>query len=159
MKKTTDITEEKLLTSLDNLHKKQNDLKAKVNNLKQLKKENKIITDYQETSSITEDKNEPFLEEINFYYENLKGCTTEEEINQFLPSNTNPNYTDILLVLKLKVLRDIRSINELINEDLSKDDLTIIKEEIANEKAKITLIDTHISPNNNNESTRVVKVK
>ncbi len=164
MNETTEITEEELLTALDTLHKKKNDLKPRINSLEQLKLQpkNKMTTNYQETTFIKKSEEDNFLEEeINFYYENLKGCTTEEEINQVLPLNTNPNYINILLVLKLKVLRDIRSINELIGEsnDLSIEDLDLIKQEINQEQIKIEQIDSCISPSNHKISRRMVKVK
>lgn len=162
MKETTtnkkDLTEEELLTALDKLHIESVVMKKKINNLEKAKLKYKLdqVTTYHQEQSSSEEQNndnQSLEDEINFYYENLKECTTKEEIMQILPSNINPNYTKILLGLKLRSIKNIRSITELIEEtnNLDKEDLKWIKETIKIEEERIKQIDLCLTPEKQEE--------
>lgn len=153
-----DLTEQELLDSLDKLHIASIVMKKKIKDLEKAKlkyKLNQVTTYHSESPSLEEQNNDnqSLEDEINFYYENLKECTTKEEIMQILPSSINANYTKILLGLKLRSLKNIRSITELIeeNNNLGKADLEWIKETITIEQEKIKQIDLCLTPEKQEE--------
>lgn len=91
--------------------------------------------------------NESFINEVDYYSSLLNSITTytnlEERVKTVLPSIKKSNYSNIILRLKLEILKNIKDINELIyeeKENLEKDDLEDLKHEVILEKKKMDII-------------------
>ena len=87
-----------------------------------------------------------FLDEADYYiseFRNLKSREIEENIDDVLPTRSNYNYKNIVLRLILEVSKDIKEINEIIEEEantLSLSELKEYKEEIISLNKTIELL-------------------
>lgn len=97
----------------------------------------------QKSVAFSEDK--AFEDEIKYYYENIRDVKVDDNLKQnlemALPSKKHGNYEKINLRLRAELLREIKIIYELIEEeDIDKDDLIDLKEEVNNIKIKSEMI-------------------
>lgn len=121
-------------------------------------KEEEII----ETNSTAEESNlqfcdEEFENEVDYYFSQLDSLSDktnlEEEISNILPSSKKNNFEKLILRLKLELLKNIKEINNLINEErktIEIEDLKDLKEEILFEQLKLEILDKKIIDINNN---------
>lgn len=90
-----------------------------------------------------------FEGEVDYYLSQLKDLTAEnidELIEDSLPVSKKQNARLILLRLKLESLRNLRELNEVLeDEDLTEEDLIMFKDEAELEKKKISYIDSALS--------------
>lgn len=168
---------------------KENDLKTMIDKINQnhtfsraiIKEINKLEQENKETKDkIEEDKNknlitenteqniqyfdEEFENEVEYYFSQLDSLSDLENIKEnssnILPSSKKPNFKKIILRLKLELIKNIKAINELINEErknISKEDLEDFKYEILLEKTKIKILDNKLSNVENNIITEEVE--
>lgn len=129
---------------------------------KEIEKLEKINLDYHNSTKCSEnnaeDNTETILEigdrntktdfenKIDYYFSLIDSLPISENLNEevqnILPSNKNVDYNDIVIRLKLELLKNIKDLEEFIEEEyLSIDDLKEFKEEIKLNQAKIASID------------------
>ena len=100
-----------------------------------------------ETNSIkTTEKSKIEDEELEYYYEDLKGIknsdTLYEDIKEILPSKKNLRYNDLIMKLKLIILKEIKEIERFIREEKITD-IELLKEfsdEVKLSRSKINII-------------------
>ena len=148
---TLDIIEENMLENIDTI----NELAKKIKEIEEsntkeqdksiLIKENKIEEDI--TENDYDDENS-LIEEINYYYLQVKDIDVNEEnylkkIRQELPSKKNGNYYDVILginVFLIKEINEIKSFLETEKDIISKEELKDFKKDIIDIQTKINSI-------------------
>lgn len=121
-------------------------------------KENKSSNKEKEKNTPSKTK-EDFENEIEYFFNMLDSITDstmmKEEIKSILPSKKKSNYHPLVLRLKMELLKNIKDIQDLIEEEkdgLTKEDLEEFKEEIRLNQAKLSIMnDIEKETENENE--------
>ena len=110
---------------------------------------NKLLSESIPISSKEDNENTDFENEVDYYFSiiNRFGETQNlcENIHNSLPSKKNPNYKNIVLRVKMELLKNIKDINDLLKEEeanLSTEILEDFKNEIKLNSKKIKMIST-----------------
>lgn len=142
-------TSEELIETLDENNKTASLMLEEIKKLKAIAGEEREII-IENTSSfpepLQEEEEEDSLEdELGYYIENFNNASLEEleeNSDDILPSPENPNYQNIILRIKIELLKAIREINEIIKttEKTNKEELEYYKEELQKLDQKLTLL-------------------
>lgn len=85
-----------------------------------------------------------FQEEVNYYLEDIMKIedtsTLKEDLKSSLPSKNNYKYKNILLGIKAELLKEIKQIKDILEEEQDKESLIEFKEDIDLLNKKIKLI-------------------
>lgn len=105
-----------------------------------------IMEDFEVTTSKDVDEDaDDFEGEVDYYLSQIKDLTSDtidELIENALPVAKKANSKAILLRLKLESLRNLRELNEVLeDENLTEEDLIMFRDEVSLEKKKISYID------------------
>ena len=129
-------TSEELIETLDENNKTASLMLEEIKKLKAIAGEEREII-IENTSSfpepLQEEEEEDSLEdELGYYIENFNNASLEEleeNSDDILPSPENPNYQNIILRIKIELLKAIREINEIIKttEKTNKEELEYYK--------------------------------
>lgn len=158
--------EEDIITVIDANLKTATLLKEEIKKLQQMNKQEQgkvihkpLITSPTETKKvICNEENNDFEDEINYYLTEVNRLKKEEtalKLPKVLPVRKNYNYQKILLRLKAEMLKNIKEIKELLEEEkdnISVEDIKLLKEDILLEKEKLNLIDKAL-----NEKEQVIE--
>lgn len=136
-----------LLDELKEKSKKYHKMKEEIDLVKSIEIK-ELKRSYEEKEDIkykTSFPDKSFEDEIKYYYENIRDVKIDNNLKQnlkmALPSKKHGNYEKINLRLRAELLREIKIIYELIEEeDIDKDDLIDLKEEVSNIKIKSEMI-------------------
>lgn len=109
------------------------------------------------------DSDNDFFNEVDYYFNFLDiinlSDNIKEEIRSILPSDKKTNYDNIIMCLKMGLLKNIKDIKDLLEEEkeaLSKEDLEEFKAEINLNQKKIDII-TEIEKDNTTTSEKSLK--
>lgn len=129
-------------------------LERQIKELEELRKEEKPVrienpkeAVSEKTVEISEGDDKEFQEEVDYYY-SLLNFIEEDSINldsikDILPAKNKANYDNIILSIKMRLLKIIKEYKDMIEEgrgEISSDYLLDIKKEIINTQTKINLI-------------------
>ena len=136
-----------LLEELKEKSKKYHKMKEKIDLVKsvEIKELKRSYEEKENKKSVVFSEDKAFEDEIKYYYENIRDVKVDSNLKQnlemALPSKKHGNYEKINLRLRAELLREIKIIYELIEEeDIDKDDLIDLKEEVNNIKIKSEMI-------------------
>lgn len=149
------ITEEELI---EGIKKNNNTIQMTQNSIKSLKSKvtvSKEIETIETTPEIDIFENNAEIDEeiddleteVDYYFTSINGLTDSEflldDIALFLPSKKANNYNNIMLRIKLELLKNIKDVEDVIGseqENLTKEDLCDFQEEIKLNQKKLELI-------------------
>lgn len=136
-----------LLEELKEKSKKYHKMKEEIDLVKsvEIKELKRSYEEKENKKSVVFSEDKAFEDEIKYYYENIRDVKVDSNLKQnlemALPSKKHGNYEKINLRLRAELLREIKIIYELIEEeDIDKDDLIDLKEEVNNIKIKSEMI-------------------
>lgn len=136
-----------LLEELKEKSKKYHKMKEEIDLVKsvEIKELKRSYEEKENKKSVVFSEDKAFEDEIKYYYENIRDVKVDDNLKQnlemALPSKKHGNYEKINLRLRAELLREIKIIYELIEEeDIDKDDLIDLKEEVNNIKIKSEMI-------------------
>lgn len=128
---------------------------------KKEEKEEAILLIEEEKNKMDSDND--FFNEVDYYFNFLDiinlSDNIKEEIRSILPSDKKTNYDNIIMCLKMGLLKNIKDIKDLLEEEkeaLSKEDLEEFKAEINLNQKKIDII-TEIEKDNTTTSEKSLK--
>lgn len=128
---------------------------------KKEEKEEAILLIEEEKNKMDSDND--FFNEVDYYFNFLDiinlSDNIKEEIRSILPSDKKTNYDNIIMSLKMGLLKNIKDIKDLLEEEkeaLSKEDLEEFKAEINLNQKKIDII-TEIEKDNTTTSEKSLK--
>lgn len=153
-----DLTEKEIIKVMDKNHKSSVLQKEEIKKLEKINKQEKtqIITPVLSKTLEQKDINlkcemqnndNEFEDEVSYYLteiDNIKEDEINQKLKKALPTKKNYNYTKILLRLKAEMLKNIKEIKELCEEEketTTAKDLEEMKEYIMSYKEKINIID------------------
>lgn len=153
-----DLTEKEIIKVMDENHKSSVLQKEEIKKLEKINKQEKIQIITPVLSKTLEQKDinlkcemqnndNEFEDEVNYYLteiDNIKEDEINQKLKKALPTKKNYNYTKILLRLKAEMLKNIKEIKELCEEEketTTAKDLEEMKEYIMSYKEKINIID------------------
>lgn len=139
-------------------------LEKQIKELEQLKEEEKQVQSessksivYEETKEVSEEDDKNFQDEVDYYYSLLDFIEEDsiniESIRNILPAKNKTNYDNIILSIKIRLLKIIKEYKDMIEEgrgEISSDYLSDIKKEIITTQTKIDLIKESENENNTN---------
>ena len=146
-------------------------MRQEINKLKQANKSYELNKKEEKEEAILlieEEKNKmdsdnDFFNEVDYYFNFLDiinlSDNIKEEIRSILPSDKKTNYDNIIMCLKMGLLKNIKDIKDLLEEEkeaLSKEDLEEFKAEINLNQKKIDII-TEIEKDNTTTSEKSLK--
>lgn len=151
------VTEEELTLAISQNNRTLNELNAEIKKIslastKQLEEENNFILSKNSSDehnvSETNQRNDSLYDTIEYYYQNIVSINSldtkvlEEEILENLPNSDSENYDMILLQIQMRLLKNIKEIEEFINDvdKIGTDDLSDFKAEVELNDKKIKLI-------------------
>lgn len=136
-----------LLEELKEKSKKYRKMKEEIDLVKsvEIKELKRSYEEKENKKSVVFSEDKAFEDEIKYYYENIRDVKVDDNLKQnlemALPSKKHGNYEKINLRLRAELLREIKIIYELIEEEeVDKDDLIDLKEEVNNIKIKSEMI-------------------
>lgn len=135
-----------LLEELKEKSKKYHKMKEEIDLVKsvEIKELKRSYEEEENRKSVVFSEDKAFEDEIKYYYENIRDVKVDDNLKQnlemALPSKKHGNYEKINLRLRAELLREIKIIYELIEEEVDKDDLIDLKGEISNIKIKSEMI-------------------
>lgn len=136
-----------LLEELKEKSKKYHKMKEEIDLVKsvEIKELKRSYEEKENKKSVVFSEDKAFEDEIKYYYENIRDVKVDSNLKQnlemALPSKKHGNYEKINLRLRAELLREIKIIYELIEEEeVDKDDLIDLKEEVNNIKIKSEMI-------------------
>ncbi len=136
-----------LLEELKEKSKKYHKMKEEIDLVKsvEIKELKRSYEEKENQKSVVFSEDKAFEDEIKYYYENIRDVKVDSNLKQnlemALPSKKHGNYEKINLRLRAELLREIKIIYELIEEEeVDKDDLIDLKEEVNNIKIKSEMI-------------------
>ena len=150
-----DIIEENILENIDTLNKLTKKIKeieesnAKEQNEFISSKENRIKENTKKEKNIIENDDEnSLIEEINYYYLQIKDLDINKEnylekLIQELPSKRNGNYYDIILGINTFLMKEINEIKNFLETEkdiITKEELRDFKQDIIEIQTKINSI-------------------
>ena len=123
-----------LLEELKEKSKKYHKMKEKIDLVKsvEIKELKRSYEEKENKKNVVFSEDKAFEDEIKYYYENIRDVKVDSNLKQnlemALPSKKHGNYEKINLRLRAELLREIKIIYELIEEeDIDKDDLIDLK--------------------------------
>lgn len=152
-----DISSEELINAIKNNHNISVMMKKDIEMLKSKKESKHEVPNLLLPKNVKKDEktNEPYLnkEEVEYLGEMIEGLSDEqityENFSTILKDKDNPNYNNILLALKLRLLKNIKDISDFCDEeDLDKEDLIELKNEIELNKKKIEFLSNEYQEDN-----------
>lgn len=153
---TVTMDEKEMLAILDDNHQTSLEMVKAIEELKSIDlqeaKPKKSIVYFNSTMSGTDilPRNNRFEDEVEFFISSLQVIAdnvSTEELIHLLPSRQNANYKAILLRLKLELQKNIREINEILDEDtqgFSTQDLNNFKHDLLFERRKVEVINQQL---------------
>lgn len=149
------VTEEELISCIK---KNNNTIQIAQNSIKSLKSkvsvDNKVETSksvpevkYSENEIDSDEGIDNLETEVDYYFTNINGLADSENLLDdlllFLPSKKSNNYNNIILRIKLELMKNIKDVEDVIGleqKNLTKEDLYDFQEEIKLNQKKLKLI-------------------
>jgi len=149
------LSEEEMIKVMNKNHKTSVLQKEEIKKLEEINKQEQTKTIIpilsktleQQDENILEDNDNDFEDEVNYYLteiNNIKEAEINKKLKKNLPTKKNYNYIKILLRLKAEMLKNIKEIKELYEEEkenTTAKEMEEIKEYIMSYKKKINIID------------------
>ncbi len=152
------ISEEMLVNAIEENTKKYLKLKDEIKQLEikfsdNSEKEQPVVETLNSITQMPElfetEKDDDFEKEVDYYFSQINNLASTSNLQlsiaDILPSKENVNYYNINLRIKMELLKNIKEIEELLNQEkanLTKEDYEEFKDEILLNQEKIKIIST-----------------